>query len=104
MIQKHKTLNKMQPCRRTKVAISKAMRCSRTLLRLVLVRCFVLPVLAYQYLIAPLITDCCRWHPCCSKYAQEAITKHGPAKGVWLCVRRLARCHPWSGSGYDPVP
>ncbi|MCU0317924.1 MAG: membrane protein insertion efficiency factor YidD [Amoebophilaceae bacterium] len=74
------------------------------LLRYLSIQCFVLPVLAYQCFIAPLIVDCCRWYPCCSQYAREAITKHGVAKGVWLCVRRLVRCHPWGGSGYDPVP
>jgi uncharacterized protein len=100
MIQEHK----IRPYKRSKVATLKVVRRGGVLLRSLLIRCFVLPVLAYQYLIAPLIVDCCRWHPCCSQYAQEAITKHGVARGVWLCVRRLARCHPWGGSGYDPVP
>ena len=46
----------------------------------------------------------CRFTPTCSAYALEAITKYGPIKGGWLTLRRLLRCHPWGGSGYDPVP
>ena len=46
----------------------------------------------------------CRVVPTCSEYAIEAIKKHGPFKGLYLAVRRILRCHPWGGSGYDPVP
>ena len=46
----------------------------------------------------------CRFAPTCSQYCMEAIEKHGSITGVWLGVRRLARCHPWGGAGYDPVP
>jgi uncharacterized protein len=76
----------------------------RRWLRSLLTQLFVLPILAYQYLIAPLLTDCCRFYPCCSSYTKEAISKHGMMKGIWMGIRRLARCHPWGGSGYDPVP
>lgn len=63
-----------------------------------------LPIYAYQYLIAPLIADTCRYSPSCSTYTKEAITKHGIIKGIWLGIKRLARCHPWGESGHDPVP
>ena len=59
---------------------------------------------AYQWTISPLIGQVCRYTPSCSHYAAEAIMRHGPIKGVWLSVKRIARCHPWGSSGYDPVP
>lgn len=58
----------------------------------------------YQRCISPLTPAMCRYQPTCSQYAVEAIRKHGPFKGGWLTLKRLARCHPWGGSGYDPVP
>jgi putative membrane protein insertion efficiency factor len=58
----------------------------------------------YQLFIAPLLGPRCRFHPSCSHYAAEAITRHGALGGVWLAVRRIARCHPWSEGGFDPVP
>ena len=63
-----------------------------------------LPVIFYQYCISPLTPPSCRFTPTCSEYARQAITKHGPMKGLWLATRRILRCHPWGGSGYDPVP
>lgn len=59
---------------------------------------------AYQLLISPLLLPSCRYLPSCSDYAAEAIARHGPFFGSWLALRRLLRCHPWGGSGYDPVP
>lgn len=60
---------------------------------------------AYQYLIAPILSrGACRYAPSCSEYAREAIERHGVATGCWLAGRRLLRCHPWGGSGFDPVP
>jgi putative membrane protein insertion efficiency factor len=58
----------------------------------------------YQLLISPLLLPSCRFLPSCSDYAIEAIEQHGALRGVGLGLWRLARCHPWGGSGYDPVP
>jgi putative membrane protein insertion efficiency factor len=58
----------------------------------------------YQWTISPLLGPKCRFTPTCSHYAVEAFQKHGLFKGLWLMARRIARCHPWGGSGYDPVP
>ena len=63
-----------------------------------------LPVLMYRYGISPLIPPRCRYVPTCSEYAIEALDIHGPAKGSLLAAGRICRCHPWGGSGYDPVP
>lgn len=64
----------------------------------------ILPIRFYQRCISPLTPPVCRFTPTCSQYAVEAIRKHGPFKGFWLAVKRISRCHPWGGSGYDPVP
>jgi hypothetical protein len=58
----------------------------------------------YQLLVSPLLPPACRFLPSCSEYAVEAIERHGARRGAVLALRRLARCHPWGGSGYDPVP
>jgi uncharacterized protein len=62
------------------------------------------PVRAYRLLVSPVLPPSCRFLPTCSDYAVEAIEKHGAVHGMALSLRRLARCHPWGGSGYDPVP
>lgn len=64
----------------------------------------ILPIRFYRACISPMFPPSCRYVPTCSQYAIEAITKHGPFKGLWLAMKRLMRCHPWGGSGYDPVP
>ncbi|MBQ3173237.1 MAG: membrane protein insertion efficiency factor YidD [Alistipes sp.] len=64
----------------------------------------ILLVRFYQLGISPLKPPSCRFTPTCSQYALEALRKHGPFKGLYLTIRRLLRCHPWGGSGYDPVP
>jgi len=61
-------------------------------------------VRGYQLLVSPLLPPACRFLPSCSEYASEAIERHGAWRGIILASRRLARCHPWGGSGYDPVP
>jgi len=59
---------------------------------------------AYKLLVSPLLPPACRFTPTCSQYAAEAIAKHGALAGVWLAVKRLGRCHPWTPGGADPVP
>ena len=63
-----------------------------------------LPVRAYRLLLSPWVGNSCRYQPTCSAYALDALEKHGAVRGAWLAVRRIARCHPWGGSGFDPVP
>ncbi|MDR2474304.1 MAG: membrane protein insertion efficiency factor YidD [Bacteroidales bacterium] len=58
----------------------------------------------YKLLISPWLPGACRFVPTCSEYARQAIGKHGAFKGGWLAVKRILSCHPWGGSGYDPVP
>ena len=61
-------------------------------------------VYGYRFLISPIFPASCRYEPTCSEYALQALAKHGAIKGTWLAARRISRCHPWGGSGYDPVP
>ena len=63
-----------------------------------------LPVRLYRVIGSPFVGMHCRYHPTCSAYALEALRKHGGIKGSWLAIRRIARCHPWGGSGIDEVP
>jgi len=64
----------------------------------------VAPIRLYQYCLSPLLPGSCRFYPTCSAYAHEAIMTHGLFRGAALTLLRLARCHPWGGDGYDPVP
>ena len=74
------------------------------LINRLLTQLLLLPIYFYRNCISPLTPPTCRFTPTCSQYAIEAIRKHGPFKGLYLAVRRLLRCHPSGGSGYDPVP
>lgn len=65
---------------------------------------FLLPVRFYKACISPMLPPSCRYTPTCSEYAMIALKKYGVIKGSWLTLKRLLRCHPWGGSGYDPVP
>ena len=58
----------------------------------------------YRMLISPWLGANCRYDPTCSQYALEALREHGAFRGSWLAAKRIGRCHPWGGHGYDPVP
>ncbi|MFA6872373.1 MAG: membrane protein insertion efficiency factor YidD [Bacteroidaceae bacterium] len=73
-------------------------------LRFLLTWLLLLPVYFYRACISPHAAPSCRFTPTCSQYAIEALKKHGPFRGFYLSIRRILRCHPWGGSGYDPVP
>lgn len=63
-----------------------------------------IPIYLYKYCISPLTPPSCRFTPTCSEYALQAVKKYGPFKGGYLAIRRILRCHPWGGQGFDPVP
>lgn len=67
-------------------------------------RLLALPVRGYRLFLSPLLGQNCRYAPTCSAYALEALERHGALRGGWLAARRIARCHPWGGSGVDDVP
>ena len=73
-----------------------------------LLKLLALPLIAliriYQWVISPILGPKCRFTPTCSHYSLEAFRKYGLIKGLWLSARRISRCHPWGGNGYDPVP
>lgn len=74
------------------------------MLRKILIFPFVLLVRFYQLFISPLKPPTCRYTPTCSQYTLEVLKKHGILKGGWYAIKRISSCHPWGGSGYDPVP
>jgi putative membrane protein insertion efficiency factor len=65
---------------------------------------FIALIKIYQWIISPVLGPKCRFTPTCSNYALEALKKYGVFKGTWLAIRRISRCHPWGGHGFDPVP
>lgn len=70
----------------------------------VLTRALIGCVRFYRRAISPALPPACRFVPTCSAYAEEALRRYGAARGGWLALRRVLRCHPFGGSGYDPVP
>lgn len=80
------------------------MRAILNMVRQALVWVLIQPIKFYRRFISPITPPVCRFQPTCSQYAIEAIVKHGPIRGLWLAVKRICRCNPWGGSGYDPVP
>lgn len=70
----------------------------------ILGKMLIMVIRVYQGAISPFLMPSCRYTPTCSAYGIEAITRHGPFKGGWMTLKRLARCGPWGGNGYDPVP
>ncbi|MCF8347376.1 MAG: membrane protein insertion efficiency factor YidD [Bacteroidales bacterium] len=70
----------------------------------ILAEFFVLLIRVYQYTLSPFLGKSCRYTPTCSAYSVEALRKHGPFRGGWMSLKRIASCNPWGGSGYDPVP
>lgn len=83
-----------------KIIIKKTVR----LISYLISRFFIFLIRLYQWVVSPFFPPSCRFVPTCSVYGVEAIKKHGPLKGGWLTLKRIAKCHPWGSSGYDPVP
>ncbi|MEP7256085.1 MAG: membrane protein insertion efficiency factor YidD [Ferruginibacter sp.] len=65
---------------------------------------FIMLIKLYQWIISPWLGSKCRYTPTCSHYGIEALKKYGAIKGLWLTIKRVSKCHPWGGHGYDPVP
>jgi putative membrane protein insertion efficiency factor len=85
-------------------AVDRALAAGIELARRAAVFAVLLPVRVYRYAVSPYMPMNCRYWPSCSAYAVEAVQRHGPVGGAWLALRRILRCHPWGGWGYDPVP
>jgi putative membrane protein insertion efficiency factor len=77
---------------------------TKDLIKNVLIFPFLFLIKFYQFVISPLTPASCRYQPTCSTYSFEALKKHGLIKGLYLSIKRILSCHPWGGSGYDPVP
>ena len=73
-------------------------------MRGILIFPFVFLIKIYQFLISPILGKNCRFNPTCSNYALEALKKHGLVLGMYYSIIRISKCHPWGGSGHDPVP
>jgi putative membrane protein insertion efficiency factor len=88
----------------TEPAQTGALALVNTALRRAALRLLLVLIRLYQLLLSPWLGGQCRYFPTCSAYAEEALRRFGVARGLALTLRRLGRCHPWGGSGYDPVP
>jgi putative membrane protein insertion efficiency factor len=77
---------------------------TKDLIKNILIFPFLFLIKIYQFVISPLTPASCRYQPTCSTYSFEALKKHGLIKGLYLSIKRILSCHPWGGSGYDPVP
>jgi putative membrane protein insertion efficiency factor len=77
---------------------------SNPMLQRIVVFFFLVLIRIYQGMISPFLPNSCRYTPTCSTYAKEALQKHGLLEGLRLTVKRISSCHPWGGSGHDPVP
>ena len=65
---------------------------------------FILLIRGYKFIISPILGSNCRFIPTCSEYAMESLKSHGLLKGTFLTIKRIGKCHPWGGHGYDPMP
>ena len=74
------------------------------MLKKILISPFVFLIKIYQNIISPLFPPTCRYTPTCSEYSIQSLKKYGLIKGVYLSIKRIVNCHPWGGSGYDPIP
>lgn len=74
------------------------------MLNSMLVRFFQTTFKVYYWVLSPLLGNRCRFAPSCSEYAHQALERHGVISGLWLTLKRISRCHPWGGDGFDPVP
>ena len=73
-------------------------------MRIVISKLIIALIRAYRLVLSPWLGQQCRFHPTCSQYALQAVEQHGPYRGSWLAIKRLASCHPWHTGGIDPVP
>lgn len=94
----------MKPCCRDSFETNPVKTAQPTLWKSIVAFPFIVLIKFYQWFISPMLGPKCRFTPTCSQYALEAFEKHGPFKGFWLALKRISRCHPWGGQGYDPVP
>ena len=89
----------------TSVSVFTDIHLLKNLFKVKILSCFLTGLVRfYRYAISPLLPAACRYAPTCSQYMLEAIRMHGPFRGTAMGLRRIGRCHPWGGHGYDPVP